>query len=252
MLELVAETGCGYVLMHIEGPPRVDRPWRRLRRRRRPPEGLVRGGGRAGPRRLASPRSRSRSTPDSTSTSAPSRTWRSCAGSASCARWGGRFTSRCRARTSSARCWPDPGRSGGRRGSASGGRSPRSRWRCARAPTSCASTTAARCRRCGWRGRIRGCAFAVIRSPRPAMSAQTSVASCDATAPGRSRSTRGRRRRRDGRIVAESSEPDARRRGRSALPATSTRASPRRCAGPGSSRSTRTSCGPGRRRRAPT
>ncbi|MGV1048386.1 MAG: dihydropteroate synthase [Solirubrobacterales bacterium] len=29
MFELVAETGCGYVLMHIEGPPRVDRPWRR-------------------------------------------------------------------------------------------------------------------------------------------------------------------------------------------------------------------------------
>jgi dihydropteroate synthase len=29
MLELVAETGCGYVLMHIEGPPRVDRPPRR-------------------------------------------------------------------------------------------------------------------------------------------------------------------------------------------------------------------------------
>ena len=25
---LVAEAGCGYVLMHIEGPPRVDRPWR--------------------------------------------------------------------------------------------------------------------------------------------------------------------------------------------------------------------------------
>jgi len=25
MLEAVAETGCGYVLMHIEGPPRVDR-----------------------------------------------------------------------------------------------------------------------------------------------------------------------------------------------------------------------------------
>jgi dihydropteroate synthase len=25
MFELVAETGCGYVLMHIEGPPRVDR-----------------------------------------------------------------------------------------------------------------------------------------------------------------------------------------------------------------------------------
>jgi dihydropteroate synthase len=26
MFELIAETGCGYVLMHIEGPPRVDRP----------------------------------------------------------------------------------------------------------------------------------------------------------------------------------------------------------------------------------
>jgi dihydropteroate synthase len=29
MLELVAERGCGYVLMHIEGPPRVDRALRR-------------------------------------------------------------------------------------------------------------------------------------------------------------------------------------------------------------------------------
>ncbi len=28
MFELVARAGCGYVLMHIEGPPRVDRPWR--------------------------------------------------------------------------------------------------------------------------------------------------------------------------------------------------------------------------------
>ena len=28
MFEVVAETGAGYVLMHIEGPPRVDRPWR--------------------------------------------------------------------------------------------------------------------------------------------------------------------------------------------------------------------------------
>jgi dihydropteroate synthase len=28
MFELVAESGCGYVLMHIEGAPRVDRPWR--------------------------------------------------------------------------------------------------------------------------------------------------------------------------------------------------------------------------------
>jgi dihydropteroate synthase len=29
MFGLVAESGAGYVLMHIEGPPRVDRPWRR-------------------------------------------------------------------------------------------------------------------------------------------------------------------------------------------------------------------------------
>jgi dihydropteroate synthase len=28
MFELVAGSGCGYVLMHIEGPPRKDRPWR--------------------------------------------------------------------------------------------------------------------------------------------------------------------------------------------------------------------------------
>ncbi|HEY5815281.1 MAG TPA: dihydropteroate synthase [Solirubrobacterales bacterium] len=28
MFELVADSGCGYVLMHIEGPPRVDRPAR--------------------------------------------------------------------------------------------------------------------------------------------------------------------------------------------------------------------------------
>ena len=28
MFGLVAETGCGYVLMHIEGPPREDRPFR--------------------------------------------------------------------------------------------------------------------------------------------------------------------------------------------------------------------------------
>jgi len=28
MFELAAETGAGYVLMHIEGPPRADHPWR--------------------------------------------------------------------------------------------------------------------------------------------------------------------------------------------------------------------------------
>ena len=69
MFELVAGSGCGYVLMHIEGPPRVDRRRRRLRRRRRPPQGLVRGASRAGAWPWVSPRSRSRSTPASTSTS---------------------------------------------------------------------------------------------------------------------------------------------------------------------------------------
>ena len=49
MFELVAESGCGYVLMHIEGPPRVDRPAPRLRRRRRPPGRVVRGASRARP-----------------------------------------------------------------------------------------------------------------------------------------------------------------------------------------------------------
>ncbi|HET7443455.1 MAG TPA: dihydropteroate synthase [Solirubrobacterales bacterium] len=29
MFALVGKSGCGYVLTHIEGPPRVDRPWRR-------------------------------------------------------------------------------------------------------------------------------------------------------------------------------------------------------------------------------
>ena len=49
MFELVAERGCGYVLMHIEGPPRVDRTPPRLRRRRRPRQGMVRGADRARP-----------------------------------------------------------------------------------------------------------------------------------------------------------------------------------------------------------
>ena len=116
MFELVAESGCGYVLMHIEGPPRVDRPWRRVRRRGRPPARPGSRGESSWPGSLGSRRSRSPSTPDSTSTSAPSRTWRSCGGSASCARSACRSTSRSRARTSSAPCWPGPGRSGCRPG----------------------------------------------------------------------------------------------------------------------------------------
>ena len=51
MLDLVAERGCGYVLMHIEGPPRADREPSRSPESGRPPEALVRradpGGARA-------------------------------------------------------------------------------------------------------------------------------------------------------------------------------------------------------------
>ena len=68
MFELVAESGCGYVLMHIEGPPRVDRAAARLRRRRRPPAGPGSRGESSAPSPWGSPRSRSRSTPASTST----------------------------------------------------------------------------------------------------------------------------------------------------------------------------------------
>ena len=129
MLELVAERGCGYVLMHIEGPPRVDRRARRLRRPRRPPEALVRRADRGGARPRRRPRSRSRSTRASTSTSRSTTTSRSCAASASCASSAGRSSSRSRARTSSAPSWPAPGRSGCRRQTASG-RPPRPRrWR---------------------------------------------------------------------------------------------------------------------------
>ena len=48
MLELVAERGCGYVLMHIEGPPRVDRPAPRYDDVVEPPARLVRRAARAG------------------------------------------------------------------------------------------------------------------------------------------------------------------------------------------------------------
>ena len=68
MLELVAERGCGYVLMHIEGPPRVDRPRAVARRSGRAP---ARPGSRAGSSERpssGSTASRSPSTPASTST----------------------------------------------------------------------------------------------------------------------------------------------------------------------------------------
>ena len=112
MLDLVAERGCGYVLMHIEGPPRVDREPAGLRRSSRPPQALVRRADRGGASRAAWPRSRSRSTRGSTSTSRSTTTSRSCAASASCASSAGRCSSPSRARTSSARSWPAPGRIG--------------------------------------------------------------------------------------------------------------------------------------------
>ena len=149
MLELVAETGCGYVLMHIEGPPRVDReppgyddPVDHLRRwfSERIEAGSV----------AASPRSRSRWTPASTSTSPSTTTSRSCGASASCASSAGRSSSRCRERTSSAPCSPGRGRPGSPRRSASRPASPRRRWRSPMAPRCSASTIAPPSTRSAW------------------------------------------------------------------------------------------------------
>ena len=89
MLELVAERGCGYVLMHIEGPPRVDRARAALRRRR---STTCKAGSASGSRRAVAAgvaRGADRARPRaSTSTSPPTTTSRSCAGSASCATLG--------------------------------------------------------------------------------------------------------------------------------------------------------------------
>ena len=153
MLELVAERGCGYVLMHIEGPPRVDRAPPALRRRRSSTcRRWFARADRGARSRRGRPRSRSRSTPASTSTSASTTTSRSCAASASCARSAARCSSRSRARTSSARCWPAPGRSGCRPRSASGRPPPRRRWRSRRAPQVLRLHDAERARRDAGRG----------------------------------------------------------------------------------------------------
>ena len=124
MFELVAETRLRLRPDAHRGAAAGRPALARVRRRRRPPAGPGSRGESSWPGSLGSPRSRSRSTPDSTSTSAPSRTSRSCGASASCASSGCRSTSRSRARTSSAPSSPAPGRSGCRRASASGGRSP--------------------------------------------------------------------------------------------------------------------------------
>ena len=109
MFELVAERGCGYVLMHIEGPPRVDRP--------APDYGDVVGhlvewfGGRVErARELGVAEEQIAIDPDSTSTSTPSRIWRSSAACPSSRRSACRSTSRSRARTSSAPSSLAPGR----------------------------------------------------------------------------------------------------------------------------------------------
>ena len=208
MFELVAERGCGYVLMHIEGPPRVDRPWREygdvVDHLKAWFEGRVELA-----RELGVARSRSRSTPDSTSTSAPTRTWRSCAGSASCGRWACRSTSRSRARTSSARSlagsWEE-------------------RWPAGRARVGDG--------RRGGPGRARG--RRRPPHPRPQLAAGDARRRADlpvargvtaGATPGRSRSTR--------RDATGGSSPRAPRasggRGRSRCRARSTRPSPTRC-----------------------
>ena len=147
MFELVAESGCGYVLMHIEGPPRVDRPpreygdvvehlksWFGGRVELAQSLGVEEEQIAIDPgldfdltteqdleilRRL--PELRALGLPLYVSLSRKDFIGAVLAGS-----WESRW----------------------RRANASGGRSRRWRWRCAAAPTSSASTTAARCRRC--------------------------------------------------------------------------------------------------------
>ena len=81
MLELVAERRCGYVLMHIEGPPRVDRPAPRYDDVVDHLLGLVRRAAGAGRGARGRSPSGSRSTRGSTSTSPPTTISRSCAAS---------------------------------------------------------------------------------------------------------------------------------------------------------------------------
>ena len=112
MFEVVAEAGCGYVLMHIEGPPRVDRPAPRLRRRGRVPEALVLA---SGSRRLVAAGVAERGDRDRSRPGLRSDGRRRHRDRAPPRRAGGtraaRSTPRSRARTSSARSSPARGRS---------------------------------------------------------------------------------------------------------------------------------------------
>ena len=150
MFELVAESGLRLRADAHRGAAAGRPARRRVRRRRRPPAGLVRGESRAWLGTLGSARSRSRSTPDSTSTSATeqdleilrrlgelralglplyvSLSRKDFIGAVLAGSWEERLPA-ARARVGD-----------GRRGRARRARA---------APTSSASTTAARCRRCG-------------------------------------------------------------------------------------------------------
>ena len=216
MFELVAETGCGYVLMHIEGPPRVDRPapeygdvvehlksWFGGRVELARSLGVAEEQIAIDPgldfdlnteqdleilRRL--PELRALGLPLYVSLSRKD------------------FIGAVLARVL--------GGAAAGRASASGARSPRLPWRCAAAPTSCASTTAARCRRCA-------VAVSAIRHARPGAGSADSGLVLPVT-PGPRHRRPGAAdgeslleapwsialdpARRDGRIVAESSEAE--------------------------------------------
>ena len=142
MLELVGQRGCGYVLMHIEGPPRVDREPVRSRRPGRLPDRLVRRAARDRSRARGRTRTRSRSIPGfDFDLSAFATTARSSPASASFGGSGARSSSPCRGRTSSARFSPAPGRSAAPPRSASGRPRRRRRWRSRPARRSCGFTT---------------------------------------------------------------------------------------------------------------
>ena len=194
-----------------------------------------------------SPRSRSRWIPGSTSTSRSTTTSRSSPRSASCARSAARSSWRCRARTSSAPCWPVPGSAGRRRPSGNGPPPRQRRSRSPRAPTLLRLHDRSALDALRVAAAIHGVgrAPAMPRPPHVASAVDGVAASAGwerAIEPGRL----------DGRLVAESAGGARDRPRRSRSPPRWRPTSRRRCAPAGSMPSTRTSSRRSRRPRPGT
>ena len=166
---------------------------------------------------LAWPRSRSRSIPASTSTSRSTTTSRSCGASVSCASSAGRCSWRCRARTSSGRCWRAPGRAAaaGRRARV-GDRGGDGAGRRRRGPRWCGCTTE-RAGRAAAR-RPRSVTGRGVRRTEPNLADREWLAAGAAVAAATGWERAIEPGRADGRLVAESVEA-ARTADRVALPA---------------------------------